>query len=116
LIPGWSALRSLDVSAVSPAAWGLGAFIVVFPTAAAYFMTVWALARVESSVVALFIYLQPVIATGLSIALLGDRIAPREALGAALVFVSVYFTLRPPGRRPGRPGPRLDPYFSHDET
>jgi len=103
LIPGWSTLRALDVSAVSPSTWALGAFIVIFPTAAAYLMTVWALARVESSVVALFIYLQPVIASGLSIALLGDRVSSREVLGAALVFASVYFTLRPPGRRAAAP-------------
>ena len=71
---------------------------VIFPTAAAYLMTTWALSRVESSVVALFIYLQPLIASGLSIAFLGDRIAPREILGAVLVFASVYLALRRPGR------------------
>ena len=61
-------------------------------------VAIWALARVESSVVALFIYLQPVIASGLAVVLLGDRFGLREVAGALLIFGSVYVVLRPPGR------------------
>ena len=43
---------------------------LVFPTAAAYLLAQWALAHVDSSVVAFFIYLQPLIATSLSRAML----------------------------------------------
>lgn len=95
LVPGLPALLSFDPSAVSAKAWALGLFIVLFPTAAAYLLIYWALARVESSVVGLFIYLQPVIATALSFLLLGERPQPVILLGAALIFVAAYLAVRP---------------------
>ena len=50
--------------------------------------------------VAFFIYLQPIIATALSLVLLGERLTLQTVLGAALIFVAVYFTLGPRrGRR-----------------
>lgn len=98
LLPGLPALRGFDPAGVSPWVWTLGAWIVLFPTAAAYLMTYWALARVESSVVAFFVYLQPVVAAGLAVTLLGDPLPAHVLAGAALVFAGVYFALRP--RRP----------------
>ena len=99
LLPGLTALPGFDPSQVTPRTWLLGAFIVLFPTAAAYFLNYWALARLESSVVAFFIYLQPLIATTLSVLFLGERLTPSIVAGAALIFCSVYLALR---RRPGR--------------
>lgn len=95
LLPGLPALRGFDPTAVSARTWALGAFIVVFPTALAYLLNYWALARVQSSTVAFFIYLQPLIATSLSIAFLGDRLNGWMVAGAALVFLAVYLALRP---------------------
>lgn len=95
LLPGLPALRGFDPSSVSLRTWALGAFIVVFPTALAYLLNYWALARVESSTVAFFIYLQPLIATTLSVALLDDRLDGWMVAGAALVFLAVYLALRP---------------------
>ena len=74
--------------------WGLLAYIVIFPTAIAYLLQFWALSHVDSSVVALFIYLQPVIATTLAVLLLGDRPAPIVFAGGALIFTGVYLSLR----------------------
>ena len=99
LLPGLTALPGFDPAQVTPRTWLLGAFIVLFPTAGAYFLNYWALARLESSVVAFFIYLQPLIATTLSILFLGERLTPSIVAGAALIFCSVYLALR---RRPGR--------------
>ena len=93
-------LAALEPAAISARGWALAAFIVLVPTAGAYLLTTWALARVDSSVVALFIYLQPLVATGIAVVLLGERVPPRVALGALVVFVAVYLALRPPGRRP----------------
>jgi drug/metabolite transporter (DMT)-like permease len=90
-----------DPTLVPLPVWGLGLFIVVFPTALAHFFNFWALARVESSLVALFIYLQPVIATVLSFVLLGERVGGMVLLGGAMVFLGVYMAL--PTRRPARP-------------
>jgi drug/metabolite transporter (DMT)-like permease len=95
LLPGLLALDGFDPGAVSARTWGLGAFIVVFPTALAYLLNFWALARVESSLVAFFIYLQPLIATSLSVLLFGERLHGGMLAGAALIFLAVYLALRP---------------------
>jgi len=54
----------------------------------------WSLARAGSYLVALFIYLQPVIATALSAVVLGERIGLGVVTGGALIFLGVYLALR----------------------
>jgi drug/metabolite transporter (DMT)-like permease len=96
---GGPSLAALDLSSIPPRTWGLGAFIVLFPTVGAYYLTYWALARVESSTVALFVYLQPVIAAALSALVLGERPTVRVLAGAALVFLGVYVAVAHPRLR-----------------
>lgn len=91
---GLPSLATFDPAAVPWTIWGLGALIVLFPTAGAYFLIYWALARAESSLVALFIYLQPLIAGILSAAVLGERPAISTYLGAALLFAGVGIATR----------------------
>jgi drug/metabolite transporter (DMT)-like permease len=103
---GGSALARLDFGAVSPGVWLWGAFIILFPTAGAYVMISWTLARAEASLVALFIYLQPLIAAFLGIVFQGEILTGRTMLGGALIFAGVYFALnlpRPPGLRRAAP-------------
>ena len=70
------------------------AYIAVFPTAVAYWLQYWALARTESSVVAFFIYLQPILATALSVLLLDERPGAIVFAGGALIFLGVYVTIK----------------------
>jgi drug/metabolite transporter (DMT)-like permease len=86
-------LLTLSTAAVSPRVWLLGLFIILLPTAGAYLLQTWALARVESSVVAFFIFLQPVIATSLSVVWLGEQLDASVIAGALLILVGVYVTL-----------------------
>jgi drug/metabolite transporter (DMT)-like permease len=94
LLPGVPALAGFDPASVSPTTWIIGVWIVIFPTALAYLLSYWALARVESSRVAFFIYLQPLLATALSVALFGERLNAPILGGAALIFLAVYVALR----------------------
>jgi drug/metabolite transporter (DMT)-like permease len=91
-LPAW---RGFDPDAVSSGAWAWLAFVVVFPTAGAYLLNNYALARADASVVALFIYLQPLIAAMLAMARLGEHPPPATWLGGALVFAGVFLALRP---------------------
>jgi drug/metabolite transporter (DMT)-like permease len=91
-VPAW---RGFDLGAVSGGAWAWLAFVVIFPTAGAYLLNNYALARADASVVALFIYLQPVIAAALAMARLGERPPPATWVGGALVFTGVFLALRP---------------------
>ena len=104
---GWRDVAALDFASVSATAWWTGAFIVIFPTVAAYFLIYWALARAESSTVALYVYLQPVIAGALSAVFLGERVGATTLLGAALIFAAVAFATRGSGQ--GEPAKQLDP-------
>lgn len=92
---GAPSLAAAPLSQVPPYVWGLGVYIVVFPTALAYLLMYWALRKVDSYLVALFIYLQPLIASALSAVLLGERIGPGIVAGGALIFVGVYLAFQP---------------------
>lgn len=87
-VPGLLAERG----AVSAATWAALAWIVVLPTVLAYYLNVWALKRVESSAVAVFVYLQPVVTALLAGPLLGERLSPRLLPAAALIFAGVSLT------------------------
>ena len=91
-LPAWA---GFDPAAVSLRSWGWLAFVVVFPTAGAYLLNNYALARADASVVALFIYLQPLIAAVLAMSRLGERPPPATWVGGALVFGAVFLSLRP---------------------
>jgi len=95
---GGRAALALPASVWTPATVGLAIYIVVFPTVLAYFLNYWALARVESSEVALFIYLQPILAGALSVWILHEEITWRLVVSSAFVFVGVLFATR--GARP----------------
>jgi drug/metabolite transporter (DMT)-like permease len=86
---GASSLARLDPAAIGTRTWALAAYIVVFPTAVAYILQFFALRRVESSLVALFIYLQFVIAALIGVLFLGEPLERQLVLAAALVMAGL---------------------------
>lgn len=93
---GGPALLRLDWAAIPSPVWLVGLFIILGPTVGAYFLNNWALARTESSRVALFIYLQFVLAAPLSWMLLGERPSWRLLPAALLVLVGLGLTVFAP--------------------
>lgn len=93
LVVGGPSLARFDFGSLPASSWALAAFIVVFPTAGAYLLNYWALARVDSSLVALFIYVQPLVAVALSAAVGGAMPRLPEIAGGALIFAGVYLAL-----------------------
>jgi drug/metabolite transporter (DMT)-like permease len=81
---------------------GFLAFIIAVPTVGSYLLTQLALKRAESSLVAAYIYLQPVVATVGAVLLLGERPGPRVGVAALLVLGGVWISTRP-ARRYGAP-------------
>lgn len=82
-------LAAVPLAAVPARAWVFGACIVVLATALTFFLNNWALARAPASTVAVYIYLQPLIAAGSSAAWLGERFTWHLGGAAALIFAGV---------------------------
>lgn len=70
--------------------WLAVAFVIVCTTFFAYLLNMLALREVHSSVVGAYIYLQPIIATVISISLGKDAITFEKVLSAVLIFSGVY--------------------------
>jgi drug/metabolite transporter (DMT)-like permease len=99
LIAGAGPLSKVDFGSLPPQFWWLAGYAIVFATVLAYFLNYYALRHTDSSMVALFIYLQPPIATALSMVFLGERPAPRFWIAAAGVFAGVFLAVRERARR-----------------
>ena len=91
---GLFALQTVNLREVSLNAWLCVAGLVIFPTIMAYFWNAWALARVEPSVVAVYIYLQPLMGFLAAILFLGEHFSVRLMISAILVFAGVFLVTK----------------------
>lgn len=91
---GLFSLSSIDVIAVPLWGWAALAAVVIFPTILAYYWNTWALSRVQPSIVAVYIYMQPLIGTFLAITVLGEPWTNRILLSMALIFSGVFLVTR----------------------
>jgi len=64
-------------------------YIILVPTVGAYYLNSWAITRVPPSVVAIYIYLQPLLAFGLAPLVLGESWNARTIVACALIFAGV---------------------------
>jgi drug/metabolite transporter (DMT)-like permease len=82
----WSgeSLASLPLSV-----WLIVGYIILVPTVGAYYLNSWAITRVAPSVVAIYIYLQPLLAFGLAPLVLGESWNSRTLVACVLIFVGV---------------------------
>ena len=78
-----------NLQTVSLNAWLTLALIVMIPTAGAYYLNSWAVTRVDSSVVAIYVYLQPLVAFGFAPLILGESWNSRTLVACALIFAGV---------------------------
>ena len=90
-----SAARSGAIATMPLEAWlGLG-FIILIPTVGAYALNAWALRRSAPSVVASYVYLQPLITGAIAVAVQNEPIDPRAIPATLLIFAGVALTTRP---------------------
>jgi drug/metabolite transporter (DMT)-like permease len=86
---------------------GVLAFIVAFPTVGAYALTQQGLRRAESSLVATYIYVQPVFAMLGAVVILHEPLRPAAGVAAALIFLGVWISTGP--ARSARPPSGMSP-------
>jgi drug/metabolite transporter (DMT)-like permease len=82
----WSSEAWRDISAEL---WLIVAYVILVPTVGAYYLNSWAITRVPPSVVAIYIYLQPLLAFGLAPLVLGETWNSRTLVACALIFAGV---------------------------
>jgi drug/metabolite transporter (DMT)-like permease len=86
---GTISLSRVSLGAVPVSVWLFVIYIVLIATVVCYYLNSWALARVPPSTVAVYIYLQPLIAFTLAPLLLGEVVSSRVVVASALVFAGV---------------------------
>lgn len=96
----------ISPSTLQPATWLWGAFIVLGATVVAYSLNYLALRRVESSVVALFILLQPLLAASADVWAMGSKWTLRLSAATFLIGAGVVCALLSGRRRAVTPLPR----------
>lgn len=79
---------------IPPRAWMALALVIAGPTVAAYLLNAWALRHADSSLVAAYTYLQPVLATILGALFLGESIRGIVVVAAAMIFSGVWLAGR----------------------
>ncbi len=94
-------ISSVEVSAVSGNTWTVVIYLSVFATAAPYLLNAFAISKVSPAVVAVFIYLQPLIGFILAAIFLGEEIGLRFVVAAVAIFGGVYLVSK---RKRGKPG------------
>jgi len=83
---GLVALRDVDLFLIpGRALLGLG-YIVLFSSVLAYYLSIWALQHTASILVAMYVYLQPVMTAVGAPLVLGERLTARSGLAAAIIF------------------------------
>ena len=91
---GVYSLSKISISQISIGVWLAVAYIIILPTAGAYFLNAWALARVPPSTVAVYIYLQPLFAFVLAPIVLGEALSSRAIVSSLLIFAGVLVVTR----------------------
>ena len=89
----WS-LSSIDPTTVSTNIWLLVLYISLVATAGPYLLNAYALSKVNPSIVAVYIYLQPIIGFVLAVIFLNEILDLKFAVAAVLVFAGVWLTTR----------------------
>jgi len=91
---GALSLAQVSLRDVTAFVWLSVVYIVLVATVVCYYLNSWALARVPPSTVAVYIYLQPLIAFILAPLLLSEKVSPRVIIAALLVFAGVAIVTR----------------------
>jgi len=91
---GAISLWTIALARMTFGVWAAIIYIILVPTVGAYYLNAWALARVPPSTVAVYIYLQPLIAFALAPLLLDETVSWRAVIASGLIFAGVLVVTR----------------------
>jgi drug/metabolite transporter (DMT)-like permease len=91
---GWNELMAVEWSTFPINIWVIVLYVVLGVTVLAYFLNAWGLQYVDSSVVSIYIYLQPILATIVATLLGSDALTWADTGYAVLIMSGVYIVSR----------------------
>jgi drug/metabolite transporter (DMT)-like permease len=100
MIYGGASLAATDLSVITPTILGIMIYVILGATVVTYFLNLWAVKRALATRVALYIFLQPVIAAILGVMFRGEVITPRFLIATALVFAALFLRDAPAKDKP----------------
>lgn len=83
-----------NISHIPIQIWAAVLYIAIFATAVPYLLNAYAISRVSPTVVAVFVYLQPLIGFVLAASVLNENIDLRFAISAVAIFAGVFLVTR----------------------
>jgi drug/metabolite transporter (DMT)-like permease len=105
LLPVGAAPLMRELPELSRQGWVAVVWIIALPTVAAYYLNMWALLHVESSIVSTFVCLQPVLTAVMAVSILGERLSVRLVPSAILIAAGVAVTIHEQRARESGPSP-----------
>lgn len=91
---GWTELMAIEWATFPISIWVILLYVVLGVTVLAYFLNAWGLQYVDSSVVSIYIYLQPILATVVATLLGSDALTWTDTGYAVLIMSGVYLVSR----------------------
>ncbi|MBX7107537.1 MAG: DMT family transporter [Chitinophagales bacterium] len=88
---GWQEFSAIDWQLFTPWLWAELSFIVIFTTFFAYLLNTLAMEHASPSVVGIYIYLQPALATIFALLLNRDEYPLIKIIATVFIFAGVYF-------------------------
>ena len=95
---GLDEFKQIDWSIFPPAIWMAVFYVVLFTTFFAYLLNIFALSKVNPSLVGTYMYLQPVLASLISLAFAKDELTFLKVVAGLLIFSGVYLVSRTPNK------------------
>ena len=89
MVYGGGSLLATDAAILDARLVGTMIYVIIGATVVTYFLNLWAIKRVQATRVALYIFLQPVIAALLGVTVRGEDLTPRFILSMVLVFTAL---------------------------
>ncbi|MFK7935214.1 MAG: DMT family transporter [Saprospiraceae bacterium] len=86
----WSDLTTMQWATYSPMIWGVIAYVVIGATVLTYLFNTIALSVVNPSVVSIYIYLQPLIATGIALSFGAETLPTVKIIAGLAIFIGVF--------------------------
>ena len=100
---GIYSMRTVELESVQPVIWLSVLYTAIIGTLIPYFLNAWALARVNPSTVAAFVYLQPIVGFLMAVFFLGEHVGANFLLAAILVFAGLFLVTRKFARNETKP-------------